>query len=64
MQHALTILQHQYFAYDYGYGLSQYMGDDIMVTLYEGIVNEKFESWVQGREQYTNIVDSEIEVYN
>ena len=52
------------FAYDYGYGLSQYMGDEVMVTLYEGIVNEQFESWVQGREEFTNIVDSEIAVYN
>lgn len=51
-------------AYDYGYGLSQYMGDEVMGILYEGVVNEQFESWVQAREQYMNIVDSEIAVYD
>lgn len=52
------------FAYDYGYGLSQYMGDEVMGVLYEGIANEQYESWTQGRETFMNIVDSEIEVYN
>lgn len=51
-------------AYDYGYGISQYMGDEVMPLLYQGIVDEKFESWVQAREQVMTIVDSEIAVYN
>ncbi len=50
-------------AYDYGYGLSEYMNSDVMSKLYEGIVNEQFESWVQAREEYMNIVDQEIAVY-
>lgn len=52
------------FAYDYGYGISQYMGDEVMGILYEGIVNEQYESWTQGRETYMNIVDQELAVYN
>ncbi|MBP1561233.1 MAG: extracellular solute-binding protein [Oscillospiraceae bacterium] len=51
-------------AYDYGYGISEYMNSDIMTLLYEGIVNEQFESWVQAREEIMNIVDSEIAIYN
>ncbi|MCM1328491.1 MAG: extracellular solute-binding protein [Ruminococcus sp.] len=51
-------------AYDYGYGISQYMGDEVMPALYEGIVNEQFESWTQGRELYMNILDQEIAAYN
>lgn len=51
-------------AYDYGYGISQYMGDEVMPTLYQGIVDEKFESWVQARETVMNIVDQEIAAYN
>lgn len=51
-------------AYDYGYGISQYMGDEVMPLLYQGIVDEKFESWVQARETVMNIVDQEIAVYN
>ncbi|MCM1524245.1 MAG: ABC transporter substrate-binding protein [Ruminococcus sp.] len=51
-------------AYDYGYGLSTFMGDDVMTLLYEGIANEQFESWVQAREEYVGIVDEEIKVYN
>lgn len=51
-------------AYDYGYGISQYMNAEVMPLLYEGIVNEQFESWVQAREQVMTIVDSEIAVYN
>ncbi|MGN0675783.1 MAG: ABC transporter substrate-binding protein [Oscillospiraceae bacterium] len=51
-------------AYDYGYGLSDYMNSDVMSKLYEGVVNEQFESWVQAREEYMNIVDQEIAVYN
>lgn len=51
-------------AYDYGYGLSTFMSDTLMTELYEGIANEKFESWVQAREEYYSIVDEEIAVYN
>lgn len=51
-------------AYDYGYGLSATMNSEVMNVLYEGVVNEQFESWVQAREQYMNIVDSEISAYN
>lgn len=51
-------------AYDYGYGLSTLMADDVMGVLYEGIANEQFESWVQAREEYYPIVDEEINVYN
>lgn len=51
-------------AYDYGYGLSATMNSEVMGVLYEGIVNEQFESWTQGRELYMNIVDAEIAEYN
>lgn len=51
-------------AYDYGYGLSTLMSDELMGVLYEGIANEQFESWVQAREEYYSIVDEEIAVYN
>ncbi|MCM1577524.1 MAG: hypothetical protein NC078_01830 [Ruminococcus sp.] len=51
-------------AYDYGYGLSTYMGDTLMGVLYEGIANEQFENWVQAREEYFPIIDEEIRVYN
>lgn len=51
-------------AYDYGYGLSDYMNSEVMTLLYEGIVNEQFESWVQAREQVMNVVDQEIAAYN
>ncbi len=51
-------------AYDYGYGLSTYMSDTLMATLYEGIANEQFENWVQAREEFYSIVDEEIKVYN
>lgn len=51
-------------AYDYGFGLSANMNSTVMSTLYEGIVNEQFESWAQAREQYMNIVDEEIAAYN
>lgn len=50
-------------AYDYGYGLSDYMNSEVMTLLYEGIVNEQFESWVQAREQVMNVVDQEIAIY-
>ena len=50
-------------AYDYGYGLSDYMNSEVMTLLYEGLVNEQFESWVQAREQVMNVVDQEIAVY-
>ncbi len=50
-------------AYDYGYGLSADMNSTVMSVLYEGVVNEQFESWVQAREEYMNIVDSEIALY-
>lgn len=52
------------FAYDYGYGISQYMGDEVMPVLYEGIANTKIENWTQGRESLMNIVDQELAVYN
>lgn len=51
-------------AYDYGYGLSDYMNSEVMTLLYEGLVNEQFESWEQAREEVMNIVDSEIAAYN
>jgi hypothetical protein len=51
-------------AYDYGYGLSTYMGDEVMSILYEGIANEQSENWVQTRDTYTSIVDEEIAAYN
>lgn len=51
-------------AYDYGYGLSTTMSDDVMGILYEGIANEQFESWVQAREEYYDVVSEEIRVYN
>lgn len=51
-------------AYDYGYGISKDMGDEIMPNLYQGIVDGKFESWTQGRETYMNILDQELAVYN
>ncbi len=51
-------------AYDYGYGLSTLMADDVMSQLYEGIANELFEDWVVAREEYYGIVDEEINVYN
>ena len=50
--------------YDYGYGLSTLMADDVMSQLYEGIANEYFEDWVVAREEYFGIVDEEINVYN
>lgn len=51
-------------AYDYGYGLSTYMGDEVMSILYEGIANEISESWVQTRDTYSTVVDEEIAAYN
>lgn len=51
-------------AYDYGYGLSTYMGDEVMSVLYEGIANEISENWVQTRDTYSSIVDEEIAAYN
>ena len=51
-------------AYDYGYGLSTLMSDTVMPDLYQGIADEKFENWVQEREEYFPIVDEEINVYN
>lgn len=52
------------FAYDYGFGISQYMGDEVMNVLYQGIADEQIENWTQGRETLMNIVDQELEVYN
>ena len=52
------------FAYDYGYGLSDYMNSTVMPDLYEGIANDMFESWQQAKEEYSSIVASEIEAYN
>ncbi len=51
------------YSYDYGYGISEYMNTDVMSKLYEGVVNEQFESWIQAREEYMNIVDQEIAIY-
>lgn len=51
-------------AYDYGYGLSTLMGDEVMPILYEGIANEISESWIQTRDSYAVIVDEEIAAYN
>ena len=51
-------------AYDYGYGLNTDMADIIMSTLYEGIVNEQFEDWVQAREEYYSIVQEAADDYN
>ena len=51
-------------AYDYGYGLSTTMGDEVMTVLYEGIANEVSENWVQTREAYMSIVDEEIAAYD
>lgn len=51
-------------SYDYGYGLSTLMSDTVMGDLYQGIADEKFENWVQEREEYYSIVDEEINVYN
>jgi len=50
-------------AYDYGYGLSTLMSDELMSLLYEGLANEQYESWVQAREEYYTIVDEEIAAY-
>lgn len=50
-------------AYDYGYGISTTMSDAVMSVLYEGIVNEQSENWVQTREEYSSIVDEEIAAY-
>lgn len=51
-------------AYDYGYGLSTYMADEVMTYLYEGCVNEQYEDWVTAREEYSSIVQSEIDAYS
>ncbi len=53
-------------AYDYGSGISESMTGDsgYIRTLYECIVNEQYETWEQAREEYYNIIDSEIAVYN
>lgn len=51
-------------AYDYGYGLSDYMNSTVMPDLYEGIANDMFENWKQAREEYSSVIDSEIEAYN
>ncbi len=49
---------------DYGYSLSTFMCNEVMPVLYAGIVDERFENWVQAREEFSTIVESEIEVYN
>lgn len=51
-------------AYDYGYGLSTFMGDEVMSVLYEGIANEQTENWIQTRDTFSSIVDEEIAAYN
>lgn len=55
--------------FDYGYGISQNMSNtdvegSVIATLYEGIANGKVENWAQCKEEYSNIVDEEIAVYN
>ena len=51
------------FTFDYGYGLSDLMGDEVMPILYEGRVNQQWESWITAREEYMTIVDSSISDY-
>ncbi|MGN1090108.1 MAG: ABC transporter substrate-binding protein [Huintestinicola sp.] len=51
-------------AYDYGYGLSTYMSDEVMNLLYQGIADEQFESWVVAREELYSIVDEEVNAYS
>lgn len=50
--------------YDYGYGISTAMGDEVMPVLYEGIAKGQSESWIQTRDTYYTIVDEEIAAYN
>ena len=50
--------------YDYGYGLSTFMADELMTVLYEGLANEQFEDWVQAREEFYPIVQDEIAQYS
>ena len=50
-------------AYDYGYGLNSTMNNEVMGILYEGRVNEQWESWITAREEYSTIVDSAISDY-
>lgn len=50
-------------AYDYGYGLSTLMSDQVMTELYEGCANEIWEDWISAREEYYPIVQSEIDAY-
>lgn len=50
-------------AYDYGYGLSTLMADQVMTELYEGCANELWEDWISAREEYYPIVQSEIDAY-
>ncbi len=57
-------------SFEYGTGVSDAMAGDTgyIRQLYESLVTlrdrEPYESWEQAREEYTNIIDSEISVYN
>lgn len=50
-------------AYDYGYGLSTDMANTIMTSLYEGCVNEEYEDWVVARDEYSSIVQNQVDAY-
>lgn len=52
--------------YEFGLGISEAMqGDSGYIRfLYECIYNEQYESWEQAREEYMNIIDSELAIYN
>lgn len=54
------------FNFEYAYGMSEeFCGDNGYVKyLQEGIVNEKFETWTQGREEHMNIFDTAVDSYN
>lgn len=51
------------FAFDYGFGFDTDT-NSIMEELYYGIPRGDYESWVQLREQYTNIIDEKLKEYN
>ena len=51
------------FAFDYGFGFDTDT-NAIMEELYYGIPRGDYESWVQLREQYTNIIDEKIKDFN
>ena len=55
-----------HYAFDVGYGISPAMAGDsgYIRRLYVGLKDGYFETWVQGREEHMNIIDSELSVYN